>query len=69
MVLKELADVMMKPVSVIFKKSWTTGEMPKDWRCEKYPKSLKGIKAQCINCAVGIPQPRHPHQILDHVIK
>jgi hypothetical protein len=29
MVLKELADEMMKPLSVIFKKSWTKGEVPK----------------------------------------
>ncbi|KFO81376.1 Putative 115 kDa protein in type-1 retrotransposable element R1DM, partial [Cuculus canorus] len=31
-VLKEQADVLSKPLSVIFQQSWLTGEVPLDWR-------------------------------------
>ncbi|KAK4816186.1 hypothetical protein QYF61_012476 [Mycteria americana] len=31
-VLKELADVLTKPLSVIYQQSWLTGEVPVDWR-------------------------------------
>ncbi|KAK4829727.1 hypothetical protein QYF61_006188 [Mycteria americana] len=31
-VLKELADVLTKPLSIIYRQSWLTGEAPVDWR-------------------------------------
>ncbi|KAK4816253.1 hypothetical protein QYF61_013887 [Mycteria americana] len=31
-VLKELADVLTKPLSIIYRQSWLTGEVPVDWR-------------------------------------
>ncbi|KFP31467.1 hypothetical protein N325_06266, partial [Colius striatus] len=30
--LRELVEVIAKPLSVIFSKSWRTGEVPEDWR-------------------------------------
>ncbi|PKU41409.1 rna-directed dna polymerase from mobile element hypothetical protein [Limosa lapponica baueri] len=31
-VLRELADIIVKPPSTVFEKSWRTGEVPEDWR-------------------------------------
>ncbi|KFM05954.1 hypothetical protein AS27_08940, partial [Aptenodytes forsteri] len=31
-VLRELAEVLTKPLSIIYQQSWLTGEVPDDWR-------------------------------------
>ncbi|KAK4827350.1 hypothetical protein QYF61_017248 [Mycteria americana] len=31
-VLRELAEVLIKPISIIYQQSWLTGEVPVDWR-------------------------------------
>ncbi|KFV87304.1 RNA-directed DNA polymerase from mobile element jockey, partial [Struthio camelus australis] len=31
-VLRELADVIARPLSVILERSWRTGEVPEDWK-------------------------------------
>jgi len=31
-VLRELANVIAEPLSIMFERSWRTGEVPEDWR-------------------------------------
>ena len=40
-VLKELADVIAEPLSIIFERSWRTGEVPEDWRKANVTQSSK----------------------------
>ena len=45
-VLRELAEALAKPLSIIYQQSWLTGEVPEDWRLDSvmviYKKSRKG---------------------------
>ncbi|KFP32962.1 RNA-directed DNA polymerase from mobile element jockey, partial [Colius striatus] len=43
--LRELADVISKPLSIIFEQSWRTGKVPEDWRkASVTPVFKKGTK-------------------------
>ncbi|KFV46500.1 hypothetical protein N341_11730, partial [Tyto alba] len=44
-VLRVLAEVLTKPLSIIYQQSWLTGEVPADWRLTKVmPIYRKGWK-------------------------
>ena len=43
-VLKELAGVLTKPLSIIYQQFWLTGEVPTDWKLAKVMSIYKGRK-------------------------
>ncbi|KAK4827592.1 LOW QUALITY PROTEIN: hypothetical protein QYF61_019494 [Mycteria americana] len=50
-VLRELAEVLTKPLSILYQQSWLSGEVPVDWRLENgmpiYKKSQKEDPGNC----------------------
>ncbi|PKU44065.1 rna-directed dna polymerase from mobile element hypothetical protein [Limosa lapponica baueri] len=50
-VLRELAEVIAGPLSIIFERTWRTGEVPEDWRkANVIPAFKKGKKEDLGNC-------------------
>ncbi|KFV79883.1 RNA-directed DNA polymerase from mobile element jockey, partial [Struthio camelus australis] len=46
-VLRELADVMARPLSIVLERSWRTGEVPEDWKkANVTPAFKKGKKEE-----------------------
>ncbi|GAB0182212.1 mitochondrial enolase superfamily member 1 [Grus japonensis] len=44
--LRELADVIAKPLSIIFERSWRTAEVPEDWRKANVTLVFKKVKKE-----------------------
>lgn len=47
-VLRELADVTVKPLSIIYQQLWSTIDVPDGWRlADMTPVYKKGLKERC----------------------
>lgn len=44
--LRELADVIMKSLSIIFVSSWSLGEVPKEWKTENVTPIFRKYKKE-----------------------
>jgi len=73
-VLRELADVIAEPLSIIFERFWRRGEVPKDWeKAIVTPVCKKGKKEDPGNYRLvsltSIPGKVMKHLILEVIIK
>jgi len=73
-VLGELAEVVAEPLSIIFERSWRTGEVPMDWRkANVTPVFKKGKKDDPGNyrsvSLTSTPQKMMEQLILEVIIK
>jgi len=73
-VLRQLADVIAEPLSIIFERSWRTGEVPEDWRkANVTPIFKKGKKEEPGNyrpvSLTSIPGKVMEQLILEAIIK
>jgi len=67
-VLRELADVIAEPLSIIFERSWRTGEMPEDWRkANVIPIFKKGKKEDPGNYR-PVSLTSIPGKVMEHLI-
>jgi len=73
-VLRELGDVIAKPLSTIFERSWRTGEMPEDWRKANVTPVFKKHKKEDLGnyrplSLTSIPGKMMEQLVLDVIIK
>ncbi|XP_060136500.1 uncharacterized protein LOC132592834 [Zootoca vivipara] len=67
-VLKELAEIILEPLAIIFENSWRTDEVPADWRRANVPIFKKGEREDPNNCR-PVSLTFIPGKILEQIIK
>jgi len=67
-VLRELADVIDEPLSIIFERSWRTGEVPEDWRKAIVTPSFKKDKKEDPGSYRPVSLTSIPRKVMEQLI-
>ncbi|PKU30181.1 rna-directed dna polymerase from mobile element jockey-like [Limosa lapponica baueri] len=67
-VLRELADEVVKPLYIIFEKSWQSGEVPADWKRGKITPSFKKGKMEGLGNYRPVSLTSVPSKIIEQIL-
>ncbi|KFP28178.1 RNA-directed DNA polymerase from mobile element jockey, partial [Colius striatus] len=66
--LRELADVIAKPLSILFEQSWRTGEVPEDWRKASVTPVFKKVRKEDPGNYRLVSLTSIPGKVMEHLI-
>ncbi|GAB0182120.1 hypothetical protein GRJ2_000677300 [Grus japonensis] len=67
-VLRELAEVFTKPLSIIYQQSWLTGEVPADWRLANVTPMYKKVWKEDLGNSKPVIQTLVPGNVMEQII-
>ena len=67
-VLMELADIIAMPFSIIFERSWRTGEVPEDWRKASVTLVFKKGKKEDLENRRPVSLTSIPGKVMEHLV-